>query len=86
MGSMVESSKENAQATQAMVGDHKETVQHLGKSTEESIKALRWAQEDQANRMVQLVGDSSRLNRAVIVLLLLGVAALVAIFFAVVNR
>lgn len=63
----------------------KATVRELENTTQEGLRALRWAQEDQANRMVKLVGEAGRLNRVVVVLLIMSVAALAAILVAILS-
>ena len=69
-----------------MVDDHKESVEALESSTKEGLQALRWAQEDQSNRMAKLVSESTRWNRAVLVMGVFGLAALAAIFFALMAQ
>ena len=86
MGEMVGTSKRQAEAAVTMVDEHRESVEHLENSTKEGLQALRWAQEDQSNRMAKLVNESSRFNRAILVLGILGLAGLVAIFFALLGR
>ena len=61
----------------------KATVRQLENSTQEGLRALRWAQEDQSNRMVKLVGEASKWNRAVMVLMIMSVAALTSILVAI---
>lgn len=85
MGNMVDSSKVQADAATSLASDHKETVRQLDESTKEGLKALRWAQEDQANRMVKLVSESGRWSRAVVVLLIMSFAALVSILVVSLN-
>lgn len=84
MGEMVQNSKEQTVAAQSMAKDHQSTVAQLEESTQEGLKALRWAQEDQANRMLKLASENGRWNRAVVFMLVLLFSALVAIFAALV--
>lgn len=85
MGDMVDSSKVQADAATSLADDHKETVRRLDESTKEGLKALRWAQEDQANRMVKLVSETGRWSRAIVVLMIMSVAALVSILAVSMN-
>ena len=85
MGDMVESTQVQANAASTLAKDHSSTVQRLESTTEEGLKALRWSQEDQANRMAKLAGENNRWNRGIIVLLILSFAALVSIFVAIVG-
>ena len=64
----------------------KATVRELENTTQEGLRALRWAQEDQANRMVKLVGEAGRLNRVVVVLSIMSFAALAAILVAILTN
>ena len=63
----------------------KATVRELENTTQEGLRALRWAQEDQANRMVKLVGEAGKLNRVVVVMLIMSFAALAAILVAILT-
>jgi len=85
MGDMVDSSKVQADAATHLAENHQETVQHLQASTREGLESLRCAQEDQSNRMTQMVDQHSRWNRAVLVMLVLSFAALVSIFVATMS-
>lgn len=86
MGSMVETSQAQADAASAIASDHKEGVQNLESATAEGLEALRKAQEDQANRMAKIATEAGRSNRAVVILLVFGVATMVAIFAAIMNN
>lgn len=85
MGDMVETSKVQADAASSLANNHEDTVRSLEKSTKEGLDSLRGVQEDQANRMTKLVGETGRWNRAVVVLLILSFAALVSIFGALIT-
>ncbi|MCA8956562.1 MAG: hypothetical protein KDC87_10845 [Planctomycetes bacterium] len=86
MGEMVDAAKQQAQAAGSLANGQAATVKQLETSTQGGLEALRWAQEDQANRLAKMVGEGSRWNRAVLVMLVLSFAALVAIFGAVISR
>jgi hypothetical protein len=85
MGEMVDTTKVQADAAQSLAKNHSTTVARMESSTQEGLKALRWAQEDQANRMAKMVGENSRWNRAILVLMILSFAALVSIFGALLS-
>lgn len=61
----------------------KATVRELENTTQEGLRALRWAQEDQANRMVKLVVEAGRLNRVVVALLIMSLVVLAGILAAI---
>lgn len=82
MGDMVDTTKVQADAAQSLAKDHSQTVGKLEASTQEGIRSLRLSQEDQANRMAKMVGENSRWNRAILVMMILSFAALVSIFGA----
>jgi hypothetical protein len=63
----------------------KAVVRQLENSTQEGLRALRWAQEDQANRMVKLVGEAGKLNRVIVVMLIMSFAALASILVAILT-
>lgn len=86
MGSMVDSSQIQAEAATTLAGNHQETVRNLQESTKKGLETLRFAQEDQTNRMTRLVGENSKWNRAIVILLILSFAALVSIFAAVMSN
>ena len=82
MGDMVETNKVHADAARTLTDDHKETARQLETTTQDGLKALRWAHEDQANRISKLVGENGKWNRLIFVSLIFGVAALLSILLA----
>ena len=56
-----------------------------GRDEDEQQQRDRDCQEDQADRMTEMVDEHSRWNRSVLALLILSFAALVAIFIAVLS-
>ncbi len=83
MREMVQSSKEQSQSAAALAKSQENSVRQLESTTQEGLKALRWAQEDQANRMIKLVGESSKWSRAVLVMLVMTFVVLACILGAI---
>jgi len=85
MGDVVKSSQVQAEAATSLVENQQQTFRKLEVTTKEGLEKLRFAQEDQADRMTEMVDEHSRWNRSVLALLILSFAALVAIFIAVLS-
>lgn len=86
MGQMVDASKSQADAATALTESNKESFHNIEASTKQGLENLRLDQEDQATRMTRLVDENSKWSRGILVLMVMSLAALVSIFFALVTR
>jgi hypothetical protein len=86
MDQMVDASKTQADAATALTESNKESFHNIEASTKQGLENLRLDQEDQATRMTRLVDENSKWSRGILVLMVMSLAALVSIFFALVTR